>query len=295
MAEQKRVRGVDVSVFQGTITDEIAGCLAAEGCAFAYCRAAVGNGAAPDKNLEANLTVFRRHGIATGRYLFPFPLPKLSPVAHAEHHWRLIEPTVLDGDLAEAIDAEWPPREEREKTTGRIVSVWAKWGCTAPQIREWLAAYSDRLDVLSGRRGPLYTYRYWWDCIEGWEEPTLTNRLLWLADYGLKGVVPTDEQLARVRPIRGFDRIAILQHDGDGGLRLPTLKGPSTGNDVDWNAMPDPADLERLRGPGAPRGEASGATDTFLADVARLGHQEASGLIVEDLVAAYRRERIEAS
>lgn len=287
-----RIRGVDVSTYQGVISDEIAASLVAEGCVFAYVRAAVGNEARPDDRLKANVDVFKRHGIAVGPYLFPYPLPKLDPVAQAEHHFRLAEGLGSNvGELAPAIDAEWPPRESRAKD-GTLVYDWRdKWGCTPAQLRDWLARYGARIDELSGCDCPLYTYRYWWDCIEGWNEPALTARRLWLADYGYKGAVPTDEQLAKIKPPRGFEKITILQHDGDGGLRLPTAKGANTGNDVDWNVMADPNDLFKLL--GQPREPLPPPTE--IADLASIAHAGASGLIVDAEIAAYRRDRIDAT
>lgn len=285
----KRLRGVDVSTYQGVITDAIVEALAAEGCAFAYCRGAVGNEAKADDRFKANIDVFRRHGIAAGPYLFPYPLPHLDAVAQAEHQFRLIEGLGSNvGELAPMIDAEWPPREEKETSTGRIVSVWSKWGCTPAQIRDWLEKYGERLDALSGCDCPLYTYRYWWDCIEGWLSGALCSRRLVLADYGMKGRVPTDDELAKLKPPRGFDRVTILQHDGDGGLRLPGAGGANTGNDVDWNVMPDPDDLFALL--GQPRDPAPLPAE--LEDLAGVAHAGASGLIVDDMIAEYRRSRI---
>ncbi len=232
---QRRLRGVDVSQYQGIITDGIAEALVAEGCAFAYCRGAIGNETGIDSRFLANVEVFRRNGIAAGAYLFPFPLPHLDPIAQAEQHVRLIEGLGSNvGDLAPMIDAEWPPRETR-LANGTIEATWVKWKCTPAQIRGWLVRYGARLDELSGCDCPYYTYRYWDDCIEGWLSPEIRARRLVLADYTMQGRVPTDDELARVKVPRGWDRITILQHDGDGYLRMP-----ADGADVDWNVMLDP-------------------------------------------------------
>ena len=294
MTTQRRIRGVDVSTYQGVISDAIAKALVDEGCAFAYIRAAVGNGAKADDRFEQNVAVFKRHGIAVGPYLFPYPLPHLDPVAQARLHVELSGGLGSNvGELAPMLDAEWPPRETKLKD-GTIELTWKKWGCSAPQLRDWLTQYGREVDRLSGCNCPIYTYRYWWSCVEGWLAPELCARPLHLADYGYKGVVPTDEQLARVSVPKGFDRITILQHDGDGGLRLPTAAGLNTGNDVDWNVMPDASDLVRLMGqPREP--ETPGDPIVDIAAITSVAHAQASGLIVDDMIAEYRRTRIDES
>lgn len=290
----RRIRGVDVSTFQGVITDAIAEALVREGCVFAYCRGAVGNEAKPDDRFKANVEVFLRHGIAVGSYLFPYPLPKLDPKAQAESHMRLVEGLGSNvGELAPMIDAEWPPREEWKVIDGvkTLTYPWQKWGCSKEQIRGFLEVYGARLDELSGCNCPLYSYRYWWECIAGWLSEPLCARPFVLADYGMKGRVPNDDELVNVVPPKGISKITILQHDGDGGLRLPTPSGVGSGNDVDWNVMPDPNDLFKLlgqRGDPLPMPADDGAV---LVDPAV--KQDTMGLIVDDMIAEYRRTRID--
>jgi len=281
----RRIRGVDVSLYQN-LTEEIVQALVEEDeVRFAYVRCAVGTTARRDARFRANVELFKRYGVPVGPYFFPYPLPGLDPVAQARLHVSLAEGLGTSiGELAPMKDYEWPPRETRLKD-GTIEQTWKKFGCSAPQIRGWLEAYDEEVDRLSGCDGPAYTYPYWAECVEMWRSPRLTSRPLVLAWYPLKGIVPTDEQLARVPVTRGWDRITIVQHDGDGGLRLPV-----SGGDVDFDVMLDPADLDRLT--GQPR-EPERTTQADLEALASLAHAGAAGLIAEDEIARYRRERIE--
>ncbi len=283
-----RIRGVDVSQYQGIIGDAIVEALVRDGCAFAYCRGAIGNEKGVDSRFKANVEVFRRHGVAVGAYLFPFPLPHLDPVAQAEQQMGLIEGLGSNvGELAPMLDAEWPPREEHKVVDGvkTLTYPWKKWGCSAAQIRDWLLRYAARVDELSGCNCPLYTYRYWWACIEGHLETSFGKRPLVLADYTMQGRVPTDAELARVKVPAPWSKITILQHDGDGGLRMPL-----GGADVDWNVMPDAADLFKLLG----QQREPEALPTELPELVSVAHAQASGLIVDDMIAEYRRSRIDA-
>lgn len=276
----RRLRGVDVSVAQGSITDAIVDALVTSECSFAYIRGVSGNEKDPDSRMRLNAEVFRRHGIPVGFYFVTFPLPHLDPIAQAEHHVRIIESTAGPGELAPMIDAEWPPRETRLKD-GTIEDTWGKWKCSEVQLREWLLEYADRLDDLSGSSCPFYDYRYHLQCIGAVKAPEFGQRPLVLADYTWSGRVPDDAACAALKVPAPWDRVTIWQHDGDGGLRLPG------GADCDWNVMADPEDLNRLMA----RPEASIPPPPLDADGITLAHVMASAQIVEDSIAEYRRTR----
>lgn len=289
---ERRIRGVDVSAFQGVITDAIAQALVAEGCVFAYVRAAVGTGTKADDRFLANVAVLQRAGIAVGPYFFPYPLIGLDPVGQARLHMQLAAYLGSHtGELAPMIDAEWPPRETR-LADGAIEQTWVKRGLSAAQQRAWLEAYGDEIDRLSGCDCPFYSYAYQLSCYEVWLSPKLCARPLHLANYSMQGRVPTDAELAKLVPPKGYTKITTLQHDGTGGLRLPTAAGPNTGNDVDWNVMLDANDLWRLMGQQRDP-EPTAISDDEIAKLAAVAHEQASDLIVDDMIADYRRTRID--
>ncbi len=64
---------------------------------------------------------------------------------------------------------------------------------------------------------------------------------------------------------------------------------PAGGADVDWNVMLDPEDLARLT--GQPREPATLPAE--LTELVTVAHAQASGLIIDDMIAEYRRTRID--
>ena len=277
----KRLRGIDVSTYQGVLTDAIVAALIDEGCAFAYVRAAVGTGSRPDDRLVHNIALFKSYGLACGPYFFPYPLPHLDPEVQAELHMSVAEGLGSNvGDLAPMIDAEWPPRETRLKD-GTLEQTWAKWGCTDAQIRSWLLRYGRRVDALTGCTCPFYSYRYWLKCVRPELEPEFGLRPLVLADYSWSGRVPDDEACAKLSVPAPWKKVTIWQHDGDGGLRLP-----AGGADVDWSVMPDPADLDALRG-------MTRAIPPLPAIDLTAAQHEGMGIMLDEMIAEYRRTRID--
>ena len=281
----KRLRGVDVSTYQGVLTPAIGEALQKEGCDFAYCRCIVGNEKKLDDRFLANIELFNSIGIACGGYLFPYPLPHLDPIAQAEAHVAALETVgTTYGEMAPMIDAEWPPRETKLKD-GSIEQTWKKFGCSAPQIREWILKYAARVDELTGCTSPFYSYRYWIACIEAAKAPELGDRPLVLADYSFTGRVPDDAACAALKVPGPWSKVTIWQHDGDGGLRLPVPGG----NDVDWNVMPNPEDLSRLL--GQPKDPAPLPNE--LPDLASVALAGSMGGMMDDMIAEYRRSRID--
>lgn len=280
------LKGTDMSAIQGIRPDSEWRALAEMGIRFAILRSIVGNETWSDSAAVENARRARAHGIEAWPYIFLYPLPHLSPDAQAEGFVRRLEAMGLLGGPV-ASDAEWPPREEWKVIDGvkTLTYPWLKWGCSAPQIREWLARFLTRLEELIARRSIVYSYRYWLKCIEAHLLPELADRPLWLADYGYSGRWPTREQCAAIRAPAPWSKIAILQHDGNGGLRLP-----QSGMDADFNVFfGGEAELQALV--GARLDETPATLPEMRIDPGvRLA---TNALMVEDAIAAYRRERID--
>lgn len=281
------LRGIDVSAIQGELADADWEAIAAAGIRFAYLRGVVGN-EYRDAKLLKNVVRAKHAGIVPGAYVFPFPLPHLDPAKQAEFFVSMLDDVGTNvGELPVAFDLEWPPPEERDKE-GRLVDVWAKWGCSAAQIREWGLACLERGEALTGHKWVVYTYRYFWRRIEGHKAGEYGRRPLWLADYGLKGAVPTPEQAHAIKGMAPWDKPTIVQHDGDGGLRLPN------GRDADFNVLLGGEDMLAKLAGGA-RNEAAESMPDLATITAAISASRTTtmGAVIEDLIAGYRRNRID--
>lgn len=230
--QPKLLRGVDVSVVQGIVPwDRVK----AEGCDFAIMRCAVGNEPRGDVRFAENVARATAAGLVVGGYCFVFPLPHLDARAQARHHVRLLERLgAIEGELAPIADLEWPPREEwkaQPDGTKALAYPWRRWGCSAGQIAEWCLTYLDEAHRLTGLHWGRYTYRYWAACVGVGDHPEFDRGPLVLADYWASGRVPTPEEVAGLRPLAPWPAPTIIQHDGNGGLRLPN------GADADFNVL----------------------------------------------------------
>jgi GH25 family lysozyme M1 (1,4-beta-N-acetylmuramidase) len=283
------LRGIDVSAIQGELTDADWEAIAAAGIRFAYLRGVVGN-EYRDTRLLQNVERAKRAGIRPGAYVFPFPLPHLDPKRQADFFVSLLEGVGTNiGELPIAFDLEWPPPEERSHD-GRIVNVWAKWGCSASQIREWGLACLARGEALTGHKWSIYTYRYFWQRIEGSKAGEYGERPLWLADYTYSGRIPTAEQAHATKGLAPWIKPTIVQHDGNGGLRLPN------GRDADFNVLLGGEEL-LAKLTGDVRLESADTLSDLASVTAAIAASRLSttGAIVESLIADYRRERIDAA
>lgn len=238
------VRGLDLSVFQGDVPDSTWSVLAKAGVKFSIMRLVVGNERWTDSKLATrNAERARAHGVVCGAYFFPYPLPHLDPKEQVERFVHTLGGLggALD-ELPPAFDMEWPMREEWKVIDGKrtLTYPWKKWGCSASQLRDWCLTAIEHGEKLTGLKWLVYSYRYWLKCIEAEKAPEFGERPLWLADYKFFAKVPTPEQARTVKPPAPWKRIAIVQHDGNGGLRLPN------GVDSDFNFMPDAATLDEL-------------------------------------------------
>lgn len=277
------LRGIDVSPVQGKVPWAA---VAAAGIKFAMVRCIVGN-ERPDRSFRSSIFEAKANGIAAGGYCFLYPLPHLSARGQAQQHVRALEMCGgLDGELRPMADLEWPPPFEYHKNpdgTKFLFNVWKKWGCTKEQIAEFFLTYLDETDHLTGLKWIRYTYRYFGDSVEMHKYPEFADGPLCLADYWAAGRVPTAEQVAKLKVPGPWTKISIVQHDGDGGLRLPN------GVDADFNVMPGGAEVLKEFTTGskdwAPLGHVVPAARI-------IGHDDFPGLLRNDEIRHYRQSRL---
>ena len=238
------IPGVDVHAGYGKINWKL---VATAGYRFAYCKSAEGNEPQRDDlTWRRNVDEAQANGIVAGIYSVPWPLPYgddkpagRHPLEQAERfHARVGGYGSRAGELSPAVDAEWPPPED-----------WAKWGCTAQQISDWLREHCEALTLLFGRLPVIYTYPHWWRTLARGADVSWASRYqLWLADYSWpQEGHPPDGWLAPrmswVRPT--WDDWTICQHSADGSkARVPGIVAPA----VDRNIIRDEDTLERLQG-----------------------------------------------
>jgi lysozyme len=218
------LRGVDVSSVQGSIDWTR---VAASGVRFAIIKCSTGNDTGVDSRFTENVANARAAGLVVGAYHFAYPLPNQAgnpsrdPAEQAQIAFEKsgglgAEP----GDLPPALDLEWPAPQD-----------WAKWRCTAAQIRDWGLAYLDKAHSLWGCAPLVYTYPDFWQHLTvagGLEE--YGDYPLWIADYAkYGGVVPPDDAAPRSLP--PWADWTFWQHDGNRGLLL------ENGMDADFNVF----------------------------------------------------------
>lgn len=137
------IKGIDISTIQGNVDFKA---VAATGVQFVICRCGVGNNGV-DNLYKQNIANAKAAGLKVMAYHFVFPLPPLAsqplrdPKAQAKMH-----ADAAAGELA-ACDLEWPEQPD-----------WAKWGCTASQIIQWVSDYLTAYEELTGVRPLVYTY-----------------------------------------------------------------------------------------------------------------------------------------
>lgn len=180
------IRGIDVSAAQGAHIDW--SWVAAQGIRFVISKAAEGNKSAPDPMFAPNVAGARAAGLYVGAYLFAYPLPPMAsepvrdPVAQAKHHFDLCGGLgSKDGEIPPSLDMEWP-----------AVPDWAKWGCTAAQIRQWAIDYLAAAEGLWGVRPIVYTYPSWAAAVDLGAEPRFARYPLWMASYARPTGWPTE-------------------------------------------------------------------------------------------------------
>ncbi len=272
------VQGLDVSVIQGASVPYPA--LRALGHEFVFVRCQVGNNAGRDTLFEANIRRAKDAGLFCTPYLFPFPLTHLDPIAQAD---IFLQATMLDGhpvgadigELPQAYDLEWPPPEE-----------WAKRGCSADQIVDWSLAALDRMHTNTGQAPIIYSYPYFLQMLAKAKNfPMLLKYKLWIAGgpqyRNGNGVVPDVTKQQPPKVVGWGNDWLFWQWDGDGGKRIPGINV-----DADFNLFNgELVDLARLC-------QSNEAKDVVVTpeDIAVM-HAEASSLIMDDELHAYRQAR----
>jgi lysozyme len=169
------IKGLDVSQIQGVI-DFAA--VAATGVQFVMCRCGVGNNGS-DSMYAQNIANAQAAGLKVGAYHFVFPLPTTAanpsraPAAQAAAHFAAAGnvPVV-------ACDLEWP-----------VSTDWAKWGCSATQIVQWVTEYLQAYENLSGVRPIVYTYPYFAQSIN-LPASFAQAYQLWIASYEVTPAIP---------------------------------------------------------------------------------------------------------
>lgn len=282
------IRGCDLSAVQGVLSDAVWKALADQGIVFVFLRTVVGNETWVDGAAAENAKRARAHGIMVAPYVFAYPLPHIDPVKAAEYFVSKLQGMGMQpGELPPMLDLEWPPREEHKVIDGvkTLTYPWTKWGCSAPQIRGWAERCLDRCEELTGLEWLVYLFRYFGTCIEVEKSPALGRRGLVLADYTYSGRWPTDAELAKLKVPAPWDKILFVQHDGDGGLKLPT------GMDADFDCfLGSPDELHAL---AAARGsELEVVTPEPIIDATAVRQREL-GYMLDDMIEDYRRRRID--
>lgn len=259
--------GVDVSAMQGTINDSCWYAMRDKGIRFAIARVCVGNETWIDAQASLNIVRASSHGIVPGAYFFGYALKHIDPREQVEQWLKRCEVAGLDlGSLICALDMEWPPPEQ-----------WAKWLVDGPFVAEWNLAALERARELTGRPWVLYSYPWEMKSVGVGNYPEFARSPLWLANYFAAGRWPSPDEVAGLKVPGPWSQITICQHDGNGGLRLPS------GVDADFNVLQGgEAELAELA-QGGP------VTSPEL-DLTQLTH-DPMGIMHDSEIAAYRRSR----
>jgi lysozyme len=209
------IPGIDTSSAQGKVDWAK---VKATGVHFLIRECGYGNEGADLGWLE-DVTAARAAGLVVGVYHFAFPLPadgphpNRDPRDQARHHFDLCGALGrAAGDLPPCLDLEWP-----------VDGSWARWGCSAAQIRRWALDYLECARELYEVTPLLYTYPDFWRQIAGATEPAFAQYPLWLASYA---AVP-----AALGPWAGW---SVWQHSDHG-----TVDGIDPLVDLDWIAGED--------------------------------------------------------
>lgn len=199
------IKGIDISSVQGTVDFKA---VAATGVQFCIIKCGNGNDGI-DPDYATNLTSAKAAGLYVGCYHFVYPLPTTpsepsrSPAAQAAAHFKASQGALPFCDL------EWPEEPD-----------WAKWGCTAASIVEWVTEYLQAYEKLSGQRPIVYTYPNFAETVKLPASFAQTYKL-WIASYETTPTIPAP-----------WSNYAIWQNSG-GSWKLPN------GVPCDTDLVPD--------------------------------------------------------
>lgn len=171
-------KGIDVSSVQGNVDYNW---LAAQGITFVIVKCYTGNDG-KDPFYEKNIKAAQDAGLKVGLYHFVYPLPaspahpNRDPIGQANLHFQ------ASGDLGSTIpvhciDLEFPGSPD-----------WAKWGCSADQIKQWTVDYVNEYERLSGKEMVFYSYYYFATPLKFDQE--FAKRKLWIASYQANPQIP---------------------------------------------------------------------------------------------------------
>lgn len=223
--------GLDVHAGYGRINFKL---VAEAGYRFVWCKSTEGNEPRKDDtSWVRNCAEASMNGMRAGVYHFPYPLPQdgtpgRHPLEQAERfHRRVGGLGSQEGELSPVIDAEWPPPHD-----------WARWGCTGPQLSEWLREHCHAVSLLFGRTPVIYTYPDWWRrLIQSGADTSWASRYpLWFADYAWlgEGVPPVGWAPPHLSWVHAtWDRWDVCQHSAEGSkVRVPGIPACPVDRDV---------------------------------------------------------------
>lgn len=244
--EEIMVKGVDISSVQGNVDFKW---LVSQGIQFVIVKCYEGN-KGKDPYYDKNVAGAKAAGLKVAAYHFVYPLPTTAghldrdPKAQAKKHFEAA------GNIPFACcDLEWPEPQD-----------WAKWGCTAPQIKQWTLDYLQEYERLSGQVMVLYTYYFYAKTLNLPVE--FAKYPLWIANFSFPPLIP--------KPWTNY----AMQQTG-GGLTGVAMKLPNgipvdtdLANDLSlWNARviptpevpPVPEPVPVPDGPQGPQDTTPGA------------------------------------
>lgn len=307
------IRGTDVAFpIQGDLNEDVCKKMAEQGIRFAILRLMVGNETWSDqKAVKHHIARLKAHGILPTAYMFDYGLRHIDPKGAVDRFLLLLEGLGMNaGELPPAYDAEWPPPEawikdpdptaidwpdgtRKIKNGAKVLEyTWAKWGVDGSYLRDRYCIAMEHAQKRTGLRFFFYSYRHFLDRIEAWRAPELGYNPLWLADGTFAGRWATRRELARLKVPAPWDKITIVQHDGNGGLRLPN------GVDADFNMfMGDDDELAALAAgtgvAGTPASVAAALPEEEATFDLTAAKQEGRSLLIEEEIARYRRDRVD--
>lgn len=239
------IPGCDVHAGYGLISWPV---VASSGIRFAYMKCSQGNERpGVDATYRRNVEHARANGIAVGAYHYAYCLPPhpdhpfRSPREEAEFAFRSCAGLGSQaGELSPVVDAEHPEPGD-----------WAKWGCSAAQISEWLHEYCEAATLLWGRLPVIYTYPWWWRSLGAADVSWAAPYPLWMANYTHPGPGVPPDGSGPIVPVP-WQQWAVWQYSADGSKeRVPGIPACP----VDRDCIRNEATLAMLTGKVEPQAD----------------------------------------
>lgn len=201
------IKGIDVSSVQTNIDWNA---VAASGVQFCIVKCGNGNSGI-DPNYIKYIAGAQAAGLRVLAYHFLYPLPpqagnpSRSPKVQAQMHFN------ATNGIRAAADLEWP-----------VTANWAKWGCSAAQIKQWTLDYLDAYSQLDGRPMIIYTYPDFCKQINIADSPQFAQYPLWIASYESTPTIPAP-----------WHSYVLWQTSGGTAAHLPNGEPVDTDLDID--------------------------------------------------------------